>query len=167
MWNRFGRAARAVAVVALVAGCTAHSAHPSSPKPENANSPDATLVAMISCFRAHGLPSFPDPVFDPNDGRWHLANERPTITAQVEQACAAVIPHPTPPAPLPSGQLHDLLNYAKCMRAHGLPDFPDPTADGVFHGLGFELKTNPLDRAADTACEQYLASSGGHIQIGI
>lgn len=159
--------ALAMAAIAFVAGCTAAAGRSGSASTsENPNSPDATIVAMIACFRAHGLPAFPDAVFDPDDGRWHLANERPNITPQVEQACASVIPHSTPAKAIPSGQLHDLLNYAKCMRAHGMPDFPDPAVDGVFHGVESNLKTDPVAQSANTACQQFLASSGGNLQVG-
>ena len=169
MNHRFHRCALAVAAaaLALVAGCSAGSSHPAAQAAsENPNAPDATLVAMVACFRAHGLPTFPDPVFDPTDGRWHLANERPQITPQVEQACASVMPQATPAVAIPSGQLHDLLNFATCVRAHGMPRFPDPGVDGVFHGLGTTLKTDPVARSASTACSRYLASSGGNIQVG-
>jgi len=157
----------AVATLALVGGCSGGAAHPTAHQaPENVNSPDTTLVAMIACFRSHGLASFPDPVFDPNDGRWHLANQRPDITPQVQRACASVIPHASPAPAIPSAQLRDLLNYAKCVRAHGVPEFPDPGADGVFRGLGTTMKTDPRIRSASGACERYLASSGGSIQTG-
>src|SRR5262245_66440446 len=87
--------AAAVSTVLFATGCS--GATPGGPRRENPNVPDATLVQMISCFRAHGLPNFPDPVYDPNDGRWHLPNERPDITPDVRQACASVMPHPQAP----------------------------------------------------------------------
>jgi len=154
-----------VAVVGLLSACGPLDG-PAQGR-EDPNSPDATIVAMIDCFRAHGLPNFPDPAYDPSDGRWHLPNERPDITVQVQQACASVMPHQVPGTPIPTAQLHDLLGYAACMRAHGMPNFPDPGADGVFHGTQQTIgsKTDPAANAASAACEQFLASSGGHIQV--
>jgi hypothetical protein len=58
-----------------------------------------------------------------------------------------------------------LVAYAKCMRDHGISDFPDPTA-GAGGGGGFEIhgpgnggdlmRTNPRFQAADHACKSLL-----------
>lgn len=37
----------------------------------------------------------------------------------------------------------DALRYAQCMRAHGVPNFPDPRAGG-----GFEFKAGTIDRSS-------------------
>jgi hypothetical protein len=44
--------------------------------------------------------------------------------------------HPTPSA----ADLAKLKAYAKCMREHGIPDFPDPKADGTFPIIGTPLE---------------------------
>lgn len=166
MTRRFRAAALllAAATAAVVAGCSTVRPAGSAGRREDPNKPDATLVQMIQCFRAHGLPNFPDPVFDPNDGRWHLPNERPDITADVRQACASVMPHVTPASPIPSAQLHDLLQYAQCLRAHGVPAWPDPTVDGTFV-TDIDIKHDAAMQAASPACEKHLASSGGRLSI--
>lgn len=76
------------------------------------------------------MPDWPDPNYDPRDGRWHL--DGPPLKDETRQACAAVIPHATPPSPVPSAQFQDLLRYAQCLRSHGVSGWPDPTVDGVF-----------------------------------
>jgi hypothetical protein len=155
----------AAAVAALVCACSGGTPTRSDAgRREDPNSPDATIVQMIACFRQHGLPNFPDPVFDPNDGRWHLPNERTEITAEVRQACSAVMPHVTPASPVPSAQLHDLLQYAQCIRTHGVPAWPDPTVDGVFV-TDIDPKRDTTLQAAQPACEKYLGSSGGSLTI--
>lgn len=137
-------------VFILTSACLANTG-PAISQREDPNSPDATLVAMIECFRANCLPNFRDAVYDPGDGRWHLPNERPDITIEVQQACASVMPQRQPPSPIPSAQLHDLLDFAKCMRTHGMPNFPDPGIDGVFHGtrenLGSSSIRSPMPQA--------------------
>lgn len=130
---------------------------------QDPNSAPEDLTREIACFRAHGLPSYPDPVYDPNDGRWHLANERPSLTAAVRQACAAVMPQSTPASPIPTAQLQDLIQYARCLRTHGVPDWPDPDVGGSFH-TNINLKSD-ANRAALGACDKYLASSGGRLDI--
>jgi hypothetical protein len=159
-------AATVVAVAAvLLAGCggTGPGTGSGSGRQDPNAAPD-DLTREIACFRAHGLPNFPDPVYDPNDGRWHLAGNRPALTTEVRQACAAVLPQATPASPVPTAQFRDLLDYAKCMRANGVPSWPDPGVDGVFVTT-INPKADPDVAAAAPACEKYLASSGGNLSI--
>lgn len=51
-----------------------------------------------------------------------------------------------------------LLKYAQCMRAHGVPNFPDPSSGG-----GFQISPNsgidpssPSFKAAQATCEKYM-----------
>lgn len=156
-----------MAALLLTAGCSGRPAPSASPQSqrEDPNAVPGDLTAMISCFRAHGLPNFPDPAYDPNDGRWHFADNSPALTSAVRQACASVMPQATPASPIPTTQLNDLLNFAKCVRAHGLPEWPDPAVDGVFH-TSIDLKTDSRAKAAMDPCQQYLASSGGGLSLG-
>ena len=46
------------------------------------------------------------------------------------------------------------LSYAECMRAHGVSNFPDPSATGGFQlGPGID-PTSPTFRAAQTTCQK-------------
>jgi hypothetical protein len=54
-------------------------------------------------------------------------------------------------------KLQALLDYAACMRSHGVPNFPDPTVDD--EGMGFPPLSQssinpsaPVFKAADRAC---------------
>jgi hypothetical protein len=152
----------ALAVVA-VAGCGGHRGRPSAaPTRENPNAVPADITGMVACFRANGMPEWPDPKYDPSDGRWHL--DGPPLKAETRRACASVIPHETPASPVPSAQFHDLLLYAQCMRANGVPGWPDPAVDGAFV-TNIDPKTDPAVQVAAPACQKYLASSGGGIQL--
>jgi hypothetical protein len=123
-------------------------------------------MRVINCYRAHGLPNYPDPTYDPGDGRWHYPIERPALTGQARQACASAMPQATPASPIPSAQLADLLKFASCVRAHGAPNWPDPGVDGVFRSDSvLDVKGDPSTRSAAAACDQYLASSGGNISV--
>jgi hypothetical protein len=134
---------------------------------ENPNVTSDEIMRVINCFRVHGLPNYPDPIYDPVDGRWHYPDQPPPLSSQVRQACASVMPQSTPASPIPTAQLNDLLNFAKCLRAHGIPDWPDPAVDGVFHpATPIDPKKDPNARSAVGACEQYLRSSGGAISQG-
>jgi hypothetical protein len=58
-----------------------------------------------------------------------------------------------------------LLNFSKCMRAHGLRDFPDPSPSGglqVSSGPGSDLDpNNPTFQSAQRACQPIMGSMRG------
>ena len=59
------------------------------------------------------------------------------------------------------------LAYAKCMRAHGMPDFPDPhytsggigRPGGIVIGGGFD-RNSPQVKAATQACRHLMPTGG-------
>lgn len=53
------------------------------------------------------------------------------------------------------------LAFARCMRANGVPDFPDPDPDGRFPGQRHEQQDTPKFQAATEACRS-LAPGGEH-----
>jgi hypothetical protein len=57
-----------------------------------------------------------------------------------------------------------MLNFAKCMRAHGLPDFPDPTGGGlqIRSSPGSDLSPdNPTFQNAQKACQSIIGAPKG------
>lgn len=93
------------------------------------------LRELAGCVRAHGLPTFPDPVVGRN-GVPVFPDSAPRIPAAAQQACrtvAARIPanYTSTTAVTPS-DLQKLLALARCIRAHGIHDWPDPNALGEF-----------------------------------
>lgn len=64
----------------------------------------------------------------------------------------------------PTQLQREALNFARCMRSHGVSSFPDPTPNGG----GFSVDapgTNPSSpsfKAAQTACKQLLPVKRGH-----
>jgi len=69
------------------------------------------------------------------------------------------VPPPRPPAPLAATA--QALAYARCMRSHGIPDFPDPAADGhaLFPLGGIDIHT-PQYQSADNTCQK--RTGAGH-----
>jgi hypothetical protein len=65
-------------------------------------------------------------------------------------------------APAASGEMAQALAYAQCLRANGIPDWPDPDSHGVFDKSlvvrAAPNRTPQLD-AAFNACESLLPSS--------
>jgi hypothetical protein len=51
--------------------------------------------------------------------------------------------------------------YAQCIRDNGVPDFPDPDADGQLRGPAHEKESDPTFRAAQEKCRN-LAPGGEH-----
>ncbi len=85
-------------------------------------------------MRAHGIKNFPDP--NGNGGIEFNANGiNPAIFQAAQRACASVRGAGPGNASSPQN-LADELKFAKCMRAHGVPDFPDPNSNGGFSGSG-------------------------------
>jgi hypothetical protein len=77
-------------------------------------------------MRAHGVSSFPDP-----DSRGRIAispsEARSPAFRSAQEACRAHLPKLGFGPSMSAGQRQQALAFAKCMRANGEPDFPDPT----------------------------------------
>ncbi len=119
-------------------------------------------LKYAQCMRAHGVPDFPDP--DPNGqfrGVGHEQQGNPKFSA-AQQACRALAPggeHENFGDPAFVSQARQ---FSQCMRAHGLPDFPDPDAQGRLRGTGHEQQGDPRYRAAFEACRSKLPGGGEH-----
>jgi hypothetical protein len=93
------------------------------------------LVAFSHCVRSHGVPSFPDPQADATNAKFPSAQQLQVTSSQLtaaEKACQHLLPVGTddqfPPAEVPI-LVRAMLPFARCMRSHGSPNFPDPAVD--------------------------------------
>jgi hypothetical protein len=137
------------------------STQPASSTSMQSGSPDP--VAYAQCMRSHGVPAFPDPDssgrfaikegdgIDINSAEYKAANDE----------CKSLLPVPSADQ---QSQDHDaLLQYARCMRDHGIADFPDPSASGglqIEGGAGDLNPSNPQFQAAQNACQQLQPGNG-------
>jgi hypothetical protein len=91
-------------------------------------SPQATKrekgVKFAECVRAHGVPHFPDPDATGNFN-FGVDVTAATFTAAVA-ACKSLQPPGTLSSHRSARQQSAALRFAACVRAHGVPDFPDP-----------------------------------------
>jgi hypothetical protein len=55
-----------------------------------------------------------------------------------------------------------MREFSQCMRENGLPDFPDPDADGRLRGVGHEQQDDPRFREAMETCREKLPGGGEH-----
>jgi hypothetical protein len=82
-------------------------------------------LATARCVRAHGVPDFPDPN---SHGLLTLARKGPLAKEEntVMGICAHLLSHPRAPLMI-VGRVSPgaLLRFSDCMRANGLPGYPD------------------------------------------
>jgi hypothetical protein len=136
-----------VSVVLLAAACSgggsAAGSGGSSSAGGSTNSQKA--LAYSRCMRSHGVPKFPDA---------NSSNELPSGLPKVDpqqlgvsssqyqaaqSACAHLLPNGGQMTQTESQRdLSAMLRFARCMRSHGVPTWPDPTYDSAA-GWGFNL----------------------------
>ena len=183
---RLGAIAGAFASIAMVASACSGGGSPSSVAHLGRSAPPSTTtpaaasrgsksieqgyqaaLSFAQCMRTHGVPAFTDPVIvnshtvevgkggDPSSPKYESANA----------ACEHLLPNGgSGPAPIQLQQaLAKDIKFAKCMRSHGLPNFPDPkeTSGGITFGNGNGPlpgveKGSPQFRAAQRACQALL-----------
>jgi len=166
--RRAGRVVRAPALVAmlgclgvLIAGCGGSSA------PITQQQEVSSYVAYAACLNKHGVevqvvrtgglsweagPGLPGP------------GSPPALAA--ERDCKELVPKGgldhIPSAAQTAQNLALMLSYAKCIRAHGVPDFPDPTSKGIriSPSSGIDLNA-PAFLAAEKSCQKDSLTLGG------
>jgi hypothetical protein len=158
--RRLERAAMAAAallgVLSLLTACGSSSSDGAAPATGREQA-----RKFAQCIRASGVPDFPDPDAQGRfSGIGHEQGNNPRFRA-AQQKCRDLAP----------GGEHEKLGnpafveqarkFAQCIRAKGVPDFPDPDSQGRFRGTGHEQQGNPKFQAAMEACRQELPG-GGH-----
>jgi len=169
-FRRTAVAAAAVGLAALTAcssgtGGTAGAAGQGTHAGPSGSGYDS-VESITRCFRQHGDPGFPDPVYDPGDGRWHFGTSPGSLPSSARQACQNLFPAGNPSPPVPQAEFQELLQFARCMRQHGVHDWPDPAVSGDFalpHNL---LTKTPASDAAMSACSRYIPSGGLNVSAG-
>jgi hypothetical protein len=160
-----------IAMVALISAC-------------GSNAPDATgsgsntaanvqqAVKFAQCMRANGVSQFPDPDASGAltiDGVVNGSSLDPN-SATFQQAisgCRDLEPPGFMGHTRSAQQQEAALKLAQCMRNNGVPDFPDPTADGplidttrIPSMAGKDPRTDPGFRAATQKCRDFAAAAG-------
>ncbi len=116
---------------------------------------------FADCMHSHGVPNFPDPTTSPRG----FKSARPSSSGAVTRVpigattCRHLLPNDGPPNQSPAhsqAQITALLAFARCIRSHGFPSFPDPNSTGeLTHEMlataGIDLRQPAVPQAAD-AC---------------
>ena len=133
------------------------------------------MAQFASCMRTHGEPNFPDPNaqgqlsidsssgIDPSSSQFQSA----------QRACAKYLPNGgQPPSPAQQAKIQaQALKFSACMRAHGVPRFPDPQFGNgkvsihIGSGSGIDPQS-PQFQAAQQACASELPGKAGTAQAG-
>lgn len=161
-----------IAVLATaLAGCSGGGGGGDPAASPSAGANRQQLLALgqrwVQCLRDHGLTRMPDAALSQDgylefvatrDYNWKddLRNHRSII-----EACQSIEDSYPPNAFRPKEQysaddLRKLAAYAKCARAHGVPDWPDPDTSGRFDVTGTSLEHGVSDRIrnqVDQACK--------------
>jgi hypothetical protein len=175
-------ASLAAAAALLLAACGSSSPKTGS---QAAASVRNDGIEFASCIRSHGVPSFPDPTssgggvqisgsLTAGAGASMTVNGVPVSAPAfkaAEQACAKYLPKPTAIGATQIRNLsHAALEMATCMRAHGVPNFPDPKVQaGPNGGVGVQINaagggpnpSSPTFQAAQKICKPIMEKAGG------
>jgi hypothetical protein len=112
------------------------------------------LLKYSECMRSHGLNDFPDPTTGPSGvslnvraGRGSdLRPNSPQFQA-AQKACQSLMPGALITPAEKAAANAKAIQYADCMRAHGVPNFPDPNGQGL-------IKITPATNV-DVGASQY------------
>jgi hypothetical protein len=176
-------AAAAVVLAVAVAACSGGSNSPTVPiagsgptttaagasgSPAGGATPLAQGLAYSKCLRSHGVPNWPDPVLTPSGGygyRTTGVDPKSAVFLEAQQACKALIPQwwSSTGQQLTPAQQQAWLNWAKCIRSHGVPNLPDPTfpGGGAVQISGGGGASFPVPQSALDACKSQMPSAGG------
>ncbi len=126
-------------------------------------------LAFARCMRSHGVANFPDPT----GGRLSLQVQKTPNSTSVNgvevngpvfqsamQACRSYLPNGGHPSAAQTAKAKSqALAMSRCMRSHGVPNFPDPQfQSGPGGGVGIRLggaginPNSPAFQAAQKAC---------------
>ena len=151
----------AATVIAALGSSSPSSAGPPTQPQMQQSQQDA--VRFARCMRSHGVPNFPDPT-SPQEFKLSLSpssagNAQSPAFQSAETACQHLLPGGGPPsqsAAQRQAQIVAVLAFARCLRSHGFPSFPDPTSSGqltheMLANAGIDLHQPAVLQAAD-AC---------------
>lgn len=152
----------AMAAAAVLTAACGGSASSSSSAGGPANYQQA--LAYSQCMRAHGVADFPDPDAQGNIIQ-HVSGNQPddrnsSVFQAADTACHHLLPGGGGRSTAAQQQvIGRWLKIAQCMRAHGVPDYPDPEVSGgsivILSGAGINAGS-PQFQAAEHACKSVI-----------
>ncbi len=137
--------------VAQLGTTTTQSSSPSG-RSSGSGSTSGQALDYANCMRSHGVPAFPDPT---------SGGEIPKVSLQqvgvsnsqlqgAQRACQLL--WPTVSAAQQQQVRAQALRFSRCMRNHGITDFPDPDSNGGIR-IPDSVENAPGFEAAMNACK--------------
>lgn len=135
---------------ATIAGCGSTRGNHTSTVPHHS-------FLFSECMRANGVPNFPDP--GPHGLQFPPGNARAPAFQGALNTCQKYLAPSGPPPPIPQSVRLQEFAFAECMRANGVPNFPDPNASGAIQfPIGDALPQSPaFQHAQNGPCRKYLS----------
>ena len=191
---RTGAAISATAALAvLAAACSISSSSTGSGGSPNAGGSAGahSAVGYSHCIRAHGVPGYPDPNGDgvlPKTSAQRLGVSSSQLQA-AQSACQHLLPSNGGtlnadsfrqcmlagdcPQALVRQAMTEMLRFSRCMRAHGVPNWPDPTMgtqgrpvfDLSAHGFSVQQAHSQWLNRKSNECGYEMPDTGG-VPIG-
>lgn len=175
--QRPGVLAVTVGLLLLTAACGSGTSSSSTSSTSSTSSSDtggvsaayvSDTLGFARCMRAHGVPDYPDPNAsgqEPPNSKQLIASPRGQAAVGACSSWSNRIHNDV--AAQSQTVMGEYVRFAQCMRAHGLPDFPDPVnAEGRVEFLlsasqdGFDPHS-PQVLAKAHQCESVLPPGSG------
>jgi hypothetical protein len=167
-------------IIAITLAACGGSDKPSPTTTTAASARHSTMLAVAACMRRNGVPNFPDPTagsggiqIQNNNGNMTVNGvsvNAPAFNAAMKK-CQSLMPAPKPVSEAQLASIRSgALKMAKCMRANGVPDFPDPVVRLGPGGRGIEMQVgapaaggggtlspqSPAFQTAQQKCQKYM-----------
>jgi hypothetical protein len=114
-----------------------------------AEDPQDAALTYSRCMRENGLSEFPDA---DAEGRIRIPlgsiDPDSAVFQEASDACRHLAPEGWGEAEVGPGDAEVMLEFARCMREHGVPDYPDPDPSA-----GNRITLDPNDPQAQVALE--------------
>lgn len=122
----------------------------SPPSSSSSLSDTERALKFTQCMRDQGI-DMPDPGPDGNVFGGGSADKEKLAAAT--RACREYMPGGGELQQPSAGQIEQLREFAQCMREHGVPDFPDPNANGLMdiQSAGIDPESDAY-QSAEEAC---------------
>jgi hypothetical protein len=159
-------------LVLLLAACSSGSSGSHVAQLRSTASPSSSLtsaapmptqqvgaVGFAQCMRAHSVPKWPDPDISGVFDKTKITTQQLGVSSTALQAAQDACQHLLPPASITQQRLNaaQALQFAQCVRSHGVPSFPDPDSTGRIPdpaSVGVD-QGSPQFQAANDSCSQY------------
>lgn len=117
-------------------------------------------LRYATCMRSHGVSSYPDPAAGGSAGGTAVPiDERSPAFRGALKACAPLHPGARMPAAVNAAQRAGMIAFARCLRGHGVPDYPDPRFGPGGHGIEEPV----LGAQADSPAFRHAVSTCRHV----